>query len=70
MDSRITVFLVVVLFACLRGYLQRRHVKQELEERLAKARLKKPVKRLPGRLKTDADDVNVGTEPSGGNRGG
>lgn len=48
--EKLTIFFAVVLFGVLRGFLQRRHVKAELEERMAKARNRPVVRRLGGRL--------------------
>ncbi len=53
--NKLTVFLIVVLLASLRGFLQRRRVKEDLEERLAKARNQRRGQRLPGRLGMDDD---------------
>ena len=33
MDSKVTVFLIVMLLAVLRGLMQRRQVRKEIEER-------------------------------------
>ena len=48
--EKLTIFFAVVLFGVLRGFLQRRHVKAELDERMAKARNRPVVRRLGGRL--------------------
>jgi hypothetical protein len=55
------VFTAVVLFGILRGLLQRRHVKAELDERMAKAKMRSlpRVRPLNGRLRTDRDDETV-----------
>lgn len=53
--EKLTIFVVVVLYGVLRGFLQRRHVKAELEERMAKARTRPIVRRLPGRLQRDME---------------
>lgn len=54
--EKLTIFVVVVLYGVLRGFLQRRHVKAELDERLAKARTRPIVRRLPGRLQRDMEN--------------
>jgi len=41
MDSRITVFLIVVLLAMLRGILQRPRVRREMEGRLGSGLISK-----------------------------
>ncbi|MFN9717353.1 MAG: copper transporter family protein [Planctomycetota bacterium] len=38
--DKLTVFFIVFLYACLRGLLRRRHVREELERRLEAARSK------------------------------
>jgi hypothetical protein len=62
--DKLTVFTVVVLIGILRGLLQRRQVKAELEERLAKARTKPSIRRLPGRLPTVGNDESLSTVES------
>lgn len=54
--EKLTIFVAVVLYGVLRGFLQRRQVKAELEERMKKARTKPAVRRLPGRLQRDLGD--------------
>jgi hypothetical protein len=56
--EKLTIFIVVVLYGVLRGFLQRRHVKAELDERMAKARNRPVVRRLPGRLQRDMDNTS------------
>lgn len=56
--EKLTIFVAVVLYGVLRGFLQRRHVKTELEERMAKARERPTVRRLPGRLHRDREGNN------------
>jgi hypothetical protein len=56
--EKLTIFVVVVLYGVLRGFLQRRHVKAELEERMAKARNRPTIRRLPGRLQRETDLVS------------
>ncbi len=56
--EKLTIFVAVVLYGVLRGFLQRRHVKAELEERMAKARSRPVVRRLPGRLQRDIDNTS------------
>jgi len=51
--DKLTVFLIVVLLASLRGLLQRRRVKEDLDERLARARTHRRVQGRPGRMETD-----------------
>jgi hypothetical protein len=53
--EKLTIFVAVVLYGVLRGFLQRRHVKAELEDRMTKARTRPVVRRLPGRLQKDLD---------------
>lgn len=53
--DKLTVFAVLVLFGALRGLLQRRAVKAEIEQRMAKAKSRPQVRRLPGRLQTDGN---------------
>ncbi len=36
--DKLTVFFIVFLYACLRGLMQRRHVREELERRMEAAR--------------------------------
>jgi len=38
MDSKVTVFLIVMLLAVLRGLMQRSQVRREIEERAALSR--------------------------------
>ena len=56
--EKFTIFVAVVLYGVLRGFLQRRHVKAELEDRMAKARTRPVVRRLPGRLQRDLDKTS------------
>ena len=58
--EKLTIFVAVVLYGVLRGFLQRRHVKAELEERMTKARTRPVVRRLPGRLQKDVNNVSSG----------
>jgi hypothetical protein len=53
--EKLTIFVAVVLYGVLRGFMQRRHVKAELEERMAKARTRPTIRRLPGRLQRDLE---------------
>lgn len=53
--DKLTVFVAMVLVGVLRGLLQRRHVKAELEERLMKAKARPVPRKLTGRLKTDTE---------------
>lgn len=64
--EKLTIFVVVVLYGVLRGFLQRRHVKAELEERMTKARNRPVVRRLPGRLQRDLE--NDSSDKSAENR--
>lgn len=56
--EKLTIFVVVVLYGVLRGFLQRRHVKAELDERMAKARNRPTVRRLPGRIQRDVNNTS------------
>ena len=56
--EKLTIFVAVVLYGVLRGFLQRRHVKAELDERMAKARNRPTIRRLPGRLQRDVDNTS------------
>ena len=56
--EKLTIFVAVVLYGVLRGFLQRRQVKAELEDRMAKARTRPVVRRLPGRLQRDLDNTS------------
>ena len=57
--EKLTIFVAVVLYGVLRGFLQRRHVKAELEERMTKARNRPTVRRLPGRLQRDSENTGL-----------
>ena len=56
--EKLTIFVAVVLYGVLRGFLQRRHVKAELENRMAKARTRPGVRQLPGRLQREPDNTS------------
>jgi hypothetical protein len=57
--DKLTIFFAVLLIGILRGLLQRRHVKAELEERMAKAKNGPAVRRLAGRLPADHDQEGL-----------
>lgn len=63
--DKLTVFFAVVLIGILRGFLQRRHVKAELEERMAKAKNRPAVRRLGGRLPADGVEAGRTVKASG-----
>ena len=51
MDSKVTVFLIVMLLAVLRGLMQRSQVRKEIEDREAHGPIplrRRPVKRRKG----------------------
>ena len=57
--DKLTVFVIVVLLAVVRGLLQRREIARDLEQRLANARkrskVRQPGKRLPSQEPDDED---------------
>ncbi len=54
--DKLTVFVIVLLLAVVRGLLQRRQVASDLEQRLAAARNRTRVRRLSGRLPSQDND--------------
>lgn len=50
MDSRVTVFLIVMLLAALRGLMQRSKVRREIEERNAQIVTPLRARRLKNRI--------------------
>lgn len=64
--DKLTVFVAMVLVGVLRGLLQRRHVRAELEERQRKAKARPVVRKLSGRLKADSEvDATRQVHPEG-----
>ena len=65
--DKLTVFVIVVLLAALRGLMQRRQVAKDLEQRLATARsrtrVRQPNSRLPSQ-ESDDDDSEEGGHDS------
>ena len=57
--DKLTVFVIVVLVAVVRGLLQRRKITRDLEQRLATARMRskvrRPGKRIPSQEPDDED---------------
>jgi len=53
--DKLTIFVAMILVGVLRGLLQRRHVRAELEDRMAKAKSRPVVRKLSGRLQTETD---------------
>lgn len=67
--DKLTVFVIVVLLAVVRGLLQRRQIARDLEQRLANARKWSKVRRHGGRLpsqETDDEDSEEGERESRG----
>ncbi|GEM_PF-1666153 len=62
MDSKITVFLIVMLLAVLRGLMQRSQVRKEIEARVPRgSRLAK--KRITNRTEPAVDPAGEVAEP-------
>ena len=59
MDSRITVFLIVMLLAVLRGLMQRSKVKREIEERKARGLVSLKVRRAQTRTGPVVDSDSI-----------
>jgi hypothetical protein len=62
MDSKVTVFLIVMLLAALRGLMQRSQVRREIEARKVRRPLASKGRRIQNRIgpavefETQADD--------------
>ena len=59
MDGKITVFLIVMLLAVLRGLMQRSQVRREIEERKARGLLLSKGRRVNKRRGPVVDSKNV-----------
>ncbi len=53
--DKLTIFVAMILVGVLRGLLQRRHVKAELEDRMEKAKSRPVVRKLNRRLQTETE---------------
>lgn len=69
MDSRITVFLIVMLLAVLRGLMQRSKVQREIDERQARGLVSLKSRRIRDRTGpvVDSDSVTETDTQSAGN---
>ena len=64
MDSKITVFLIVMLVAMLRGLMQRSKVQREIEERKARGLVSLKSRRTQTRTGPVVDsDANADADP-------
>lgn len=59
MDSRITVFLIVLLLAVLRGLMQRSKVRQEIEARKARGIVSLKTRRAQSRTGPVVDSDSI-----------
>lgn len=59
MDSRITVFLIVMLLAVLRGLMQRSKVQREIDERKARGLVSLKSRRVKNRTGPVVDSDSV-----------
>lgn len=59
MDSRITVFLIVMLLAVLRGLMQRSKVQREIDERKARGLVSLKSRRVKNRTGPVVDQNSV-----------
>ena len=59
MDSRITVFLIVMLLAVLRGLMQRSKVQREIDERKARGLVSLKSRRVKNRTGPVVDQDSV-----------
>jgi hypothetical protein len=62
MDGKVTVFLIVMLLAVLRGFMQRSQVRREIEERKARGPVLSTGRRINKRRGPLVDSKNVTDE--------
>ena len=67
--DKLTIFVIVVLLAVVRGLLQRRQVARDLEQRLAIARKRSKIRRRGGRLPSQEAEDEVSEEGEYESRG-